>query len=159
MILLDTNIFIIDRFFKRDDHYASNKRLVEMLPSLDAGISVYTLLEICGLASFNLSSKEFARWFYHFDQLYEVKVLFPQDMERVTEQYFEDFLVEMYRLFVKKMTFLDAAILSIAEDYTVSHLVTWNTKDFVGRTAIKVMSPAEFVEKMANDEWRMVNDE
>jgi predicted nucleic acid-binding protein len=158
MILLDTNIFIIDRFFKRDDHYASNKRLVEMLPSLNAGISVYTLLEICGLASFNLSSKEFARWFYHFDQLYEVKVLFPRSMERTTEQYFDDLLDEMYRLFVEKMTFLDAAILSIAEEYAVSYLVTWNTKDFVGRTAIKVTTPAEFVEKMVNGEWRMTDD-
>jgi len=48
MILLDSNIFIIDRFFKRDVHYDVNRQLVEKLPMLDASISVYSLIEICG---------------------------------------------------------------------------------------------------------------
>ncbi len=145
MILLDSNIFIIDRFFKRDVHYDANRHLVEQLPTLDAGISIYSLLEICGLASFNLSEAELACWFYHFDQLYEVRVIFPRDLERTAEQYFDDLLDEMYRLFVRKMTFVDAAILSIAEEYAVSHLVTWNKKHFEGRTSIAVMTPEDFL--------------
>ncbi len=60
MILLDSNIFIIDRFFKRDVHYDVNRQLVERLPALDVSISIYNLLEICGLASFNLAEVELA---------------------------------------------------------------------------------------------------
>ena len=145
MILLDSNIFIIDRFFKRDVHYDVNRRLVERLPKLDAGISVYTLLEICGLASFNLSEAELAQWFYHFDQLYRVRVVFPRDLDRTVERYFDDMLDEMYRLFVRKMTFVDAATLSIAEEYAVSYLVTWNKKHFAGQTSIPVMTPEDFL--------------
>ncbi|HEY72538.1 MAG: hypothetical protein B6I35_06530 [Anaerolineaceae bacterium 4572_32.2] len=145
MILLDSNIFIIDRFFKRDVHYSVNRQLVEKLPTLDAGISIYGLLEICGLASFNLSEVELARWFYHFDQLYNVQVVFPKNLERPAEQYFDSILDEMYRLFVKKMTFVDAVILSIAEEYEMSHFITWNKKHFEGRTSIAVATPDDFL--------------
>ncbi len=145
MIFLDSNIFLIDRFFKRDVHYAVNRRFIDRLPRLDVGISVYTLLEICGLASFNLTATELARWFYHFDQLYPVKVMLPVNLERTTDQYFVDLLDEMYRLFTRKMTFADAAILSIAEEYAVTHFVTWNKRHFEGRTAITVLTPDELL--------------
>lgn len=145
MILLDSNIFIIDRFFKRDVHYAVNRQLVEALPTLDAAISLYGLLEICGLASFNLSKQELAQWFYHFDQSYAVSVLYPPDLERSAEQYFVELLDEMYQHFAQGMTFIDAVILSTAEAYQVSHLITWNVKHFAGRTAIPVLTPEAFL--------------
>lgn len=143
MILLDSNIFIIDRFFKRDAHYSVNRQFVAKLPNLDAGITIYNLLEMCGLASFNLSEIELARWFYHFDKLYNVRIIFPAALERAAEQYWSDWLGEMYRLFAGKMTFMDAALLAIAEEHAVSCLVTWNKKHFEGRTSIAVMTPEE----------------
>jgi len=145
MILLDSNIFLIDRFFKRDVHYGVNRQFVERLPALDAGVSIYTLLEICGLASFNLSEAELARWFYHFDRLYSVRVIFPAGLGRTAEEYWSGLLDEMYRLFAGRMTFMDAALLSIAEEYAVACLVTWNKKHFDGRTSVPVMTPGEFV--------------
>lgn len=146
MILSDSNIFIIDRFFPRDVRYAVNKRFVNRLPEFDGSVSIYSLLEICGLASFNLSPNELTEWFFHFDQVYEVKVLFPQNLSgRSAEQFWDDVLDEMYRLMSHKMTFLDAAILATAEEHRVSHLVTWNKKDFVGRTSVEVVTPEEFL--------------
>ncbi|MGQ9625915.1 MAG: hypothetical protein ACUVV0_03305 [Anaerolineae bacterium] len=147
MILNDSNIFIIDRFFPQDVHYAANKQFINRLPFLDAAISIYSLLEICGLASFNLTAQELAEWFYHFDQVYKITVLFPVGLaEQTAEQFWNDLLDEIYRLFTRKMTFIDAAILSLAESYKVSHLVTWNKKDFEGRTDIMVLTPEEFFE-------------
>jgi len=148
MILLDSNIFIIDRFFKRDTHYDVNRRFVERLPAWEAGISIYGLLETCGLASFNLSPLELAQWYYHFDQVYNVRVLFPHHLERTAARFFDDLLDATYRLFLRKMTFVDAVILMTAEEYSVSHLVTWNKKHFEGRTDILVMTPEEFLAAM-----------
>ncbi|MEA1905227.1 MAG: hypothetical protein U9M97_05070 [Candidatus Hadarchaeota archaeon] len=147
MILSDSNIFIIDRFFKRDVHYEVNKRFVEKMLELDVGISIYNLLEICGIASFNLSPSELEQWFYRFDELYRVRILYPKNLERTIEQYFKDLTEEIFRLFSKKMTFVDAQILLTAEKYGVSHLVTWNIKDFEGRTHIPVLTPEEFLEE------------
>ena len=71
MILSDSNIFI-----------------VEKLPYLDGAIGIYNLLEICGLASFNLTPQKLAKWFYHFDQVYKIKVLFPVNLQAQTAEQF-----------------------------------------------------------------------
>ena len=81
MILTDSNIFLIDRFFPRDEHYEVNKRFVGRFPEIEVGISIYTLFELLGIASFNLSEEEFSRWFYEFDEIYSISVLYPRDME------------------------------------------------------------------------------
>ena len=57
MVLLDSNIFILDRFFPRDSLYPENKAFIEKLASIDAAVSSFTLLEICGIASFRLSAQ------------------------------------------------------------------------------------------------------
>ena len=43
MVLLDSNIFIVDRFFPRDDLYGPNKIFVDQLESIEAAISAFTL--------------------------------------------------------------------------------------------------------------------
>ena len=58
MILLDSNIFVIDRFFRNDAVYPANRALIERLHEFDAAVSIFTLLETCGIASFNLSAKQ-----------------------------------------------------------------------------------------------------
>ena len=39
MVLLDSNIFILDRFFPRDSLYPQNKAFIEKFASIDASIS------------------------------------------------------------------------------------------------------------------------
>lgn len=145
MILCDSNVFLIDRFFKRDENYAANRALIERLPDLDAAIAIYSLLELCGIASFNLSARELERWFYHFDELYHLRVLYPRRLEQSLQEYFESLTPRLFRLFAKRMTFGDAQILALAEEHRVTHLLTWNKKDFVGRTSIHVMTPQEYL--------------
>ena len=44
LLLLDTNIFVIDRFFKRDANYKANKRLISLCRNLDAGLFIFFLV-------------------------------------------------------------------------------------------------------------------
>ena len=55
MVLLDSNLFVIDRFFPHDVHYQPNRTLLQSLSTLEADLSIFTLLELCGIASFNLT--------------------------------------------------------------------------------------------------------
>jgi hypothetical protein len=80
MILLDTNVFVIDRFFPRDERYDVNRRLVAQLSEVEAGFSIFSLFELCGISSFNLSAQELKRWSYHFDDVYGVVILEPQGL-------------------------------------------------------------------------------
>jgi hypothetical protein len=75
MVLLDSNIFIVDRFFPRDSLYSQNKTFVDILDSIDAAISSFTLLEVCGAASFRLSVDELSAWLFTFGAMYAVYIL------------------------------------------------------------------------------------
>jgi predicted nucleic acid-binding protein len=147
MIFSDSDVFLIDHVYTRDDRHEINRHFIEKLPTLNVTTSIYNLLEICGIAANVLSRSDLERLFYYFDELYEVEIIYPKDSRRTLEEYFRDYAEQMFRLVSKKMKYPDAQILFIAEEYDVSHLVTWNTKDFKGRTNIRIVTPVEFLEE------------
>lgn len=146
MIFLDSNIFIIDRFFPNDAVYPQNRVLIDRLPELEATLSIFTLLEICGAISFRLSPKELDSWLFQFSAVYHVTVLDPFDLEsRSATDWFSKFSSRLALKISRRMTFGDALLLKEAEDYGAEALITWNTKDFAGRTNLRVVTPASFL--------------
>jgi predicted nucleic acid-binding protein len=145
MIFLDSNIFIIDRFFPRDQNYSANRTFLERLEQTESGgqLPYYTLLEICGVISFNLSDKEQRMWLYSFAELYNVSVLDPfdavKDVITIGEHY-----NGIIPYIMKKMTVGDAIFLREAELYSASAIVTWNIRHFSGRTNISLATPANW---------------
>jgi len=146
MDLLDSNIFIVDRFFPRDSLYSQNKSFVEKLDSIDAAISSFTLLEVCGAASFRLSVDELSAWLFTFGAMYPVYVLDVHGVRTTDcEAWWSTFMEEATANIAKKMTFGDAVLLREAENYDAEAIITWNTKDFVRRTRLTVLSPTAFL--------------
>src|SRR5262249_31018295 len=146
MVLLDSNLFVIDRFFPRDVHYSSNQTFLQSLPTFDAGLSIFTLLELCGIASFNLTEKTLKTWLNDFPSIYPVRILDPWGLGSETSLlWFLRFLEELSDHIARKMTFGDAVLLREAERYDVAAIITWNTKDFSRRTHIPVFTPASYL--------------
>jgi hypothetical protein len=145
MVLLDTNVFIIDRFFTRDERYAANQEFIAQLSSIEAGFSIFSLFELCGIASFNLSPQEHKRWMYHLNQVYNVVILEPQGLyTQLAAEWFKQFSQGLFQLFEFKMTWGDAALLHCANEFEADAIITWNKKHFEGRTTIKIMTPGEY---------------
>jgi predicted nucleic acid-binding protein len=148
LVLLDSNIFILDRFFPRDSLYSQNKTFVEKLVSIDAAISSFTLLEICGVASFRLSSEELAAWLFGFTSLYPVYILDVHGLKGENcEAWWSTFVEEATANIAKKMTFGDAVLLREAENYDAEAIVTWNTKDFSRRIRLTILTPTGFLRR------------
>jgi predicted nucleic acid-binding protein len=146
MVLLDSNIFIVDRFFPRDSLYSQNKTFVEKLDSIDAAISSFTLLEVCGAASVRLSVNELSAWLFAFGAMYPVYVLDAHGLRtNDCEAWWSTFMGEAAANIAKKMTFGDAVLLREAENYDAEAIITWNTKDFIRRTRLTVLSPTAFL--------------
>ena len=146
MVLLDSSIFIVDRFFPCDSLYSQNKSFVEKLDSIDAAISSFTLLEVCGAASFRLSVDELSAWLFTFGAMYPVYVLDVHGVRTTDcEAWWSTFMEEAAANIAKKMTFGDAVLLREAENYDAEAIITWNTKDFVRRTRLTVLSPTAFL--------------
>jgi hypothetical protein len=148
MILLDSNLFVIDRFFPRDTHYPANHAFLQALSTLEASLSVFTLVELCGIASFNLTTKELRTWLFDFPQIYSVRILDPWGIGIEPSQVWcGRFVIELMGNIERKMTFGDAVLLHEAEQYAVEALITWNTKDFVRRTTIPVLTPTAYLQQ------------
>lgn len=146
MVLLDTNVFVIDRFFKRDERCEANKAFIGRLPKIRAGFYIFSLFELCGISSFNLSPVELKQWMYQFDEVYDVTILDPRGLyTRLASDWFERFSHTMFELFERKMTWGDAVLLEAAEAYEVEAIVTWNKKHFENRTKIRVQTPEEYL--------------
>jgi predicted nucleic acid-binding protein len=143
MVLLDSNLFVIDRFFPRDAHFPINRRFLDSLPTVEAGISTLTLMELCGIASFNLKPRDLQTWLYNFSTVYPVQVLDPWGVDaELSATWMGQFLSDLIDKISRKMSFGDAVLLREAERYGVAAIVTWNTKDFARRTTIPVYTPS-----------------
>jgi predicted nucleic acid-binding protein len=146
MVLLDSNIFILDRFFPRDSLYPQNRAFIEKLSSIAACISSFTLLEICGVASFRLSTDELSSWLFGFGAIYSVSIIDLHGLRiHDGEAWWSIFVAEVAANIAKKMTFGDAVLLREAEKYGAEAIVTWNTKDFARRTRLSVLTPTGFL--------------
>jgi len=75
LVFVDSNVFIVDRFYPRDALYPQNRSFVEQLSTIDAAVSILTLLEVCGAASHRLFSGELDNWLSRFDTIYPVNVV------------------------------------------------------------------------------------
>ena len=146
MVFVDSNVFIIDRFYLRDALYSQNRSFVEKIPSLDAAVSILSLLEVCGAASHRLSASELDDWLFRFDTIYPVHVVNVHGLsQKEAEEWWHDFVREVTVAIAKTMSLGDALLLREAENYDGEAIVTWNTKDFIRRTRIDVLTPTAFL--------------
>ena len=57
--LIDTNVFVIDRRYRRDRNYAANRRFLDAVKRERSGFTtMINLLELCGILSFNLNDHQ-----------------------------------------------------------------------------------------------------
>lgn len=65
MILLDADILVLDIRYPRDARFAVNEQLLTMLQNHDIsrGITLYALLEVIGILSFNLPTDQVQKLF------------------------------------------------------------------------------------------------
>jgi hypothetical protein len=145
LVFLDSNLFLIDRLFPRDAAYPANRSLLDRLDVIDGVLPLVTLLELCGAASFRLSEQETERWLHGFTSAYPVRILDPFGAgSDPAAAWAGSWIDDLSRYVARKMTFGDAVLAREADRYGAEELVTWNVKDFQGRTAVPVIRPDRF---------------
>lgn len=148
MILIDTDIFVIDRLFYRDLRFKTNQKFLDHLrtKSINRCTSIYNLYELCGIMTFSMNRRQTLNLLKGFGAIYEVKILYPSLENKTAEQFFDELLAEALRVMLKKVAFLDSLIITIAESNPeVEIIVTWNAKHFKNKTNLTVQTPEEFL--------------
>ena len=144
LVLIDTNIFVIDLRYKRDIHFSSNREFLDSIAKMGTGFTtVVNLLELCGILSFNLSEKQLLELWFYFHDRYKVTVLPDTRLESNFP------VVEIHRIFdllKKKMPLGDALMVSIAKKHLsfISTMITWDKDHFEGKFSGNVLTPEEF---------------
>lgn len=145
IVLVDTNIFVIDLRYRRDRHFKRNQSFLNFVAQIGNGFTtIVNLMELCGILSFNLNRDQLLDlWTYFFDR-YKITVLPEPDLQR-------DFPgIEIRRLFdilSKKSSSGDALMMAVAEKYLsfVSTMVTWDNEHFKEKFNGKVLTPDEYI--------------
>jgi predicted nucleic acid-binding protein len=145
LVLIDTNIFVIDLRYRRDIHYKKNLAFLHSVAEKGTGFTtIVNLLELCGILSFNLNEKQlFELWFY-FQDKYKVTVLPTPEL---ASNFPTIGIQELFDVLKNRASLGDALMLTVAAKYLpfISTLVTWDDEHFKGQFSGTVLTPEEYV--------------
>jgi len=145
VILIDTNVFVIDLRYKNDSHYKANRKFLDLVSEIHSGFTtVINLLEICGILSFNLSERQLRELWFYFPERYKVTVLPDTSIDSILPS---ARVSEAFDLIKQKMSFGDAYILAVALKIfpSLSMVVTWDKHHFQGKFPGRVLTPGQYL--------------
>ena len=149
-VFLDTDIFVMDLRYPADRNFRSNRGLLNVIQNqtVSGVTSIYNVLEVCGILSFNLSGSELIQLYAGLAERYAVHVLFPSN-----ENESICFLLEkVFDHIRRRMSFGDALIADIVESEAETRIdlfLSWNAKHFAGKISLEAITPAQFLKTMA----------
>lgn len=147
LTVVDTPIFVIDLRYKRDRNFSANRRFLDEIAKRQGSVTtIFNLLEVCGILSFNLSEKQLLELFHYFPQHYHVDVFPHSTMESPLPAFSTE---DLFKIISMKTAFGDALILAAVQKYVpgAARFVSWNAEHFQGRLAIPVLTPREFLDR------------
>lgn len=148
VVILDSNLFIIDLRYPRDRHYRLNRSFLSRLPKVVPAVTtLVNLLEVCGILSFDLTAQQVRELYHYLPERYEVSVppppTSPASLPPIPVE-------QLLTLMAKKLSFGDALVLAVIETWIpqAACFVSWDAGHFRGKTALAVKTPKEFLEEL-----------
>ena len=145
LVLIDTNIFVIDLRYRRDIHYDNNLAFLGAVAEKEVGFTtIVNLLELCGILSFNLNEKQLLELWFYFQGKYKVAVLPAPEL---SSNFPPIGIQELFDVLKDRASLGDALMLTVAAKYLpfVSTLVTWDEEHFKGQFHGSVLTPEEYL--------------
>jgi hypothetical protein len=150
MILLDSDVLLIDLRYPNDAKFAVNRQTLDRIRDrqLACGITIQTLLETVGILSFNLSSARLPRLPNLLRVQYRLSVV-PDPQQH--PGYAGCTIDELVQQMSQRMALGDAvqAVQVRRHAPTADCLLSWNSKHFVGKLPIPTYTPEEWLQRQA----------
>jgi hypothetical protein len=148
MVAIDTDVLLLAFSFHRDPRQEANNRFLQAVTDSSPVVAIYTVMELLGQLSFNMSSERLGRWRIWLRDYYGLIVLHPDTADREAEEFFQHQIIDqpLVRMQEQRIPFLDALILGLIEQYAeVDSFVTWNARHYRGKTPLTVLTPSEYL--------------
>lgn len=140
-VFIDTGIFVRDLRYQRDANIVSNQKFLDKIRSrkIKGVTSIFNLLEVCGVLSFNLSQDDLLKLYSDFTKHYSVQILFPANAQ-VELQYD---IPKIFQSITQKQGLGDAQISYVINRFAtdLSFVATWNITHYEGKVSIPVLTP------------------
>ncbi|MBI2335638.1 MAG: hypothetical protein HYU97_02610 [Deltaproteobacteria bacterium] len=144
-VFIDSDIFVRDLRYPRDSRTEANQKFIEKIQARKGlGVtSIFNLLEICGILSFNLSAEELLQLYGDFINYYKVQILFPADANG-NLQYD---IIKIFGQIQKKQSLGDAQVSYVAERFAsqLSCFVSWNAPHFTEKLPLPIKTPEKYL--------------
>lgn len=147
MVVIDTDVLLLAFAFHRDERRPENMQFLAIVQERQPAAVIYSVLELLGQLSFNLSADRLVQWQSWLRDRYQLTILYPKVAGLSAEQFFSrEFVDRPLQKMHQRMPFMDALILNLIEEASVVELfVTWNARHFKGKTSVEVVTPAQYV--------------
>lgn len=140
-VFIDTDIFVRDLRYQRDVNIVANQHFLEKVRNrkIKGVTSVFNLLEVCGVLSFNLSQENLLKLYADFTKHYSVQILFPANPQ--VELHYD--IAKIFQSIVKKQSLGDAQIGYVVNRFAsdLSYMATWNVTHYEGKVVVPVRTP------------------
>ncbi|MCP4421752.1 MAG: hypothetical protein GY805_34500 [Chloroflexi bacterium] len=149
MVVIDTDVLLLAFAFHQDARQTDNSAFLQQVQADGGAITIYTLMELLGKLSFNLSSTRLEQWPQWLVDAYQLEVIWPVALDTAVTYHSwreELFTRPFARMKAVKMPFMDSLILNLAEDTPeAACFVTWNARHFQDKSTLPVMTPATYL--------------
>lgn len=147
VVVIDSNIFIIDLRYQSDRNFAVNSRFLKLVTAKRRGVvSLVNLLEIIGILSFNLNERQLLEFYGYFPRRYNIDVVpsFSLDAHLPALK-----IMDIMDAMMQRASLGDALTIASVAAYipNASHFVTWDKEHFTGKMNAKVVTPTEFLKR------------
>lgn len=143
MIFVDSDVFLIDLRYPRDERATDNHSFLRRIRDRGVGATtIFNVLEVCGILSFNLNPRQLHEVFAHFPRRYGVTVVPAYGADAWLPQLP---VSSILRVMEQRASFGDAQIVALLRNLRSrpEAVVTWNVEHFSGRLDARVLTPAQ----------------
>ena len=149
MVVIDTDVLLLDLAYPRDKRFAVNAACLARVIKADPAVTIYNLMELLGQLSFNLAPAKLAEWQTWLIDAYQLTVIWPvEPSDPVAGAFFRAEIFErpFAKMLSQRMAFVDSLILNLVERTPdVGHFLTWNARHFRSKTSLSVVTPEEYL--------------
>ncbi len=150
MVAIDTDVLVLAFAFHSDARQALNTSFLESTRRQTTVVAIYSVMELLGQLSFNLSAERLAQWPSWLQDRYDLILLYPETANLAAKSFFQaEFIHRPFaRMQRQRIPYLDGLILDLVERVSgVETFVTWNARHYRNKTPLTVLTPAEYIEK------------
>lgn len=144
-VFIDSDIFVRDLRYPRDARTKINQRFLQKVRSrgVAGATSIFNLLEICGILSFNLTGEELLGIYSGLARLYNVQILYPA----LPAGELDYDLATIFCQIQKRQSLGDAEVSFVVNRFAdqITAFVSWNAVHFAGRLLVPSKTPGEFL--------------